>query len=181
MKGKFYRIAEDLAHAISEKERLQKELDDKYSEELDGDFPVFPVRQEQPKGRVSISGDEIWDIATKSFGPRINCYPGKKGANCYQTALFFSIQGFYAKIYAKKGNYNIGTVLDKFVNHFNDWCIGRTKEAAIFTNAWWPQDYDKYFNDIQKIKMRNVYIEAYFIGQNVRNIPPGQNILRLNI
>jgi len=161
--GKYHDIASTIAGVLIEKNIASLEKSDNLGSESNH------------KG-IHITLQEIRDILS-IHSNEINLYPSDIEVGCRPFAVFLCLQG---KLGFKK-KYQFSKMLEDFSLHMHGECKGKTKEAVIITNTWWPQEYDKYYYIMQNAKRNGLYLEVYFIGPPGLNFRPDDLILRLDI
>ena len=128
---------------------------------MQGEFFNIATQIAQQASDGGISVNEIGDLVSLRNG-EVNCYPGTPSNACHKVSYFIALHGSLAK---GRGHYNFAQILEEFIKHMQGRCPGITKHAVIITNAWWHDQYEKWYANIETIKRDGVFIEAYLIGK----------------
>lgn len=101
----------------------------------------------------NICGEDMPVLVRKCYPYPSNCYPGKPGNECFETAFFFSLTaGSYAN--PDKGHLSFREMLGWLARHMNGDCGRITKRVYIFTDNWDANAYDDVkpiINDIKRL------------------------------
>ena len=110
----------------------------------------------------NIRGGDMPGVIHKGYPYPANCYPGKPGEGCFETAFFVSLT---ARRYANpdKGHLSFREMLGYFVRHMQNQYSGITKQAYILTDNWDPDAYDEWKPVIDKLRLA-AKVEAYLIA-----------------
>lgn len=128
---------------------------------MSGEFFHIAAQIAQQTLDGGISVNEIGDLVSLPNG-EVNCYPGTPSNTCHTVSYFVALHGGLAR---GRGHYNFAQILEEFVKHMQGRCPGITKHAVIITNAWWHDQYEKWYANIETVKRDGVFIEAYLIGK----------------
>lgn len=101
-----------------------------------------------------------------------NCYPGESGAPCHDLALFFSLQGPYAKNHGRRisGHLTFEEALQKIVQHMSGYCHEKTKTALFFADTWDADAFEKWRWNLLQIRKQCHFIMVMWAAGKVSRI-----------
>ena len=110
----------------------------------------------------NIHGENLPDVVRKRYPYPANCYPGKPGKECFQTAFFFSLT---ARRYANpdKGHMSFRQMFGCLVRHMKGLCGRTTKQVFIFSDNWEADAYDEWKPVIDEFR-KTTALDVCFIA-----------------
>ena len=95
---------------------------------------------------------------------RVNCYPGgTPGNECYKVAFFISLE---SKRYISPhggGHLTFRKALEKFVQHMQGHCKGKTNVAVLIFDKYDPDALAEWQSNIEQTRSDGARIEAFLI------------------
>jgi len=135
----------------------------------EGDMETGPIPSDN-----GIYPAHLPDMASDAIGgdDGFNCYPGEPGAPCYDLAIFFSLQGPYAKHYGRRisGHLSFEEALQKIVQHISGYCPGKTKGALFFADTWDADAFEKWRWNLLQIKKQCQFIIVLWAAGRINRI-----------
>ena len=162
-------------------ERLANQI----AENMDRLIETEGVSEERPGKKEDIesgpipSGSGVYpsqliDIAADAVrnNSSFNCYPGEPGAPCHDLAIFFSLQGPFAKNHGRRiiGHLSFEEALQKIVQHMSGYCHGKTKAALFFADTWDADAFEKWRWNLLQIRKQCHFIMVMWTAGRVSRI-----------
>ena len=112
-------------------------------------------------GTTGVRPEDIPGIIESASGANsFNCYPGRSTNRCFEMVYFVSLN---SRRYAKgRGHPNFEKTLELLIRHMQGLCP-ETTTAVIITDSWDARIFEKWRDNISKIKNK-AHIEVHLIS-----------------